>query len=96
MFQGEDGSYGTSVPLAHALDNANDALIVYKANGEWLLPDHGYPVRMVVPGHIGARAVKWLSEITVSREESKNFYHYHDNKVLPAHVDEKTAREEGG
>lgn len=39
--------------------------------------------------------VKWLTEITVTSEESNNFYHYHDNRVLPPHVDEQIAKEEG-
>lgn len=39
--------------------------------------------------------VKWLSEITVTSEESNNFYHYHDNRVMPPHVDEALAKAEG-
>ena len=39
--------------------------------------------------------VKWLEEITVSAEPSCNFYHFHDNRVLPSHVTEKMAKEEG-
>lgn len=93
--QGEDGSYGTSVSMSHAMDPANDVLLAYKQNGRWLTPDHGFPVRMIIPGFIGGRMVKWLSEITVTKEESNNYYHYHDNRVLPPHVDEKLAKEEG-
>lgn len=59
-----------------------------------MAPDHGYPVRMLIPGFIGGRMVKWLSEITVTSTESNNFYHFHDNRVLPPHVDEKIAKEE--
>lgn len=50
---------------------------------------------MIIPGFIGGRMVKWLSEITVTNTESTNFYHYHDNRVLPPHVDEHLAKEEG-
>ncbi len=32
----------------------------------WLVPDHGFPVRIIIPGFIGGRMVKWLSEITVT------------------------------
>jgi DMSO/TMAO reductase YedYZ molybdopterin-dependent catalytic subunit len=35
---------------------------------------------MIIPGFIGGRMVKWLSEITVTEKESDNFYHYHDNR----------------
>lgn len=93
--KGEDGSYGTCIPLEHAMNPANDVLIAFKQNGRWLTPDHGYPVRMVVPGFIAGRMVKWLSEITVSNTESANFYHLHDNRVLPPHVDEQVAKEQG-
>lgn len=34
--------------------------VAYKQNGRWLEPDHGFPVRMIIPGHIGGRMVKWL------------------------------------
>ena len=49
----------------------------------------------LVAGYIGGRMVKWLEEITVSAEPSNNFYHFHDNRVLPSHVTEKMAKEEG-
>lgn len=39
--------------------------------------------------------IKWLSEITVTSEESTNYYHYHDNKMLPPNVDEERAAKEG-
>ncbi|GMH44112.1 hypothetical protein BSKO_12046 [Bryopsis sp. KO-2023] len=93
--KGEDGSYGTSLSLAHAMDPSNDVMLAYKQNGRWLVPDHGFPVRMIIPGFIGGRMVKFLSEITVTKEESNNFYHYHDNRVLPPHVDEALAKSEG-
>ncbi|GBF87848.1 nitrate reductase [Raphidocelis subcapitata] len=93
--KGEDGSYGTSLRLPYALDDSNDVLIAYKQNGRWLTPDHGFPVRMLIPGFIGGRMVKWLSEITLTEEESSNHYHYMDNRVLPPHVDEELAKKEG-
>lgn len=44
-------------------------MIAYEMNGEELPRDHGYPVRMLVPGVVGARSVKWLKSITLSKEE---------------------------
>lgn len=79
--KGDDGSYGTSMLLSKAMDPAQDVLIAFKQNGQFLHPDHGFPCRMLIPGWIGGRMVKWLSSVTVTGEESNNWYHYHDNKV---------------
>jgi nitrate reductase (NAD(P)H) len=78
--------YGTSIPLARAMNAAYDVMIAWEANGEKLMPDHGYPVRLIVPGYIGGRMIKWLKEINVIDHETKNHYHYHDNRILPPHV----------
>jgi len=78
--------YGTSVPLARAMNAAYDILIAYEANGEVLQPDHGYPVRLIIPGYIGGRMIKWITDINVIEHETKNHYHYHDNRILPPHV----------
>ena len=39
--------------------------------------------------------VKWLAEVSVAPEESQNFYHFHDNRVLPPGVDQEKAKAEG-
>ena len=78
--------YGTSIPLARAMNPAYDVLIAYEANGERLQPDHGYPVRLIIPGYIGGRMIKWLAHINVIDHETKNHYHYHDNRILPPHI----------
>ena len=78
--------YGTSVPLSRAMNPAYDILIAYEANGERLQPDHGFPVRLIIPGYIGGRMIKWLTDINVIEHETKNHYHYHDNLILPPHV----------
>ncbi|GBG83203.1 hypothetical protein CBR_g36817 [Chara braunii] len=93
----EDGgtTYGTSLKFHVAIDEASDVLLAYEMNGEKLPPDHGYPLRLIVPGHIGGRMVKWLRRVEVSEKESSNYYHLHDNKVLPTHVDAGRAKSEG-
>lgn len=55
-------------------------------NGKPLCPRHGYPVRALVPGVLGARSVKWLDRITVSSEESSNKYQKRDYKIMPPTV----------
>ncbi|KAF9153962.1 hypothetical protein BG015_002221 [Linnemannia schmuckeri] len=79
--------YGTCTPLKRALDEYFDVLLAYEMNGERLTPDHGYPLRVIVPGCIGGRAVKWLRRIVVSENEPDNYYHFHDNRVLPPNID---------
>ena len=83
---GKQVKYGTSIPLARAMNPAYDCLIAYEANGEKLQPDHGYPVRLIIPGYIGGRMIKWLKTINVISHETKNHYHYHDNRILPPQV----------
>lgn len=43
-------------------------------------------LRVILPGHIGGRTVKWLTAIEVADTESKNWYHCNDNRVPPPHV----------
>jgi DMSO/TMAO reductase YedYZ molybdopterin-dependent catalytic subunit len=52
------------LPVAKALE---DALLVYEMNGQPLTPDHGFPVRLVVPSRSGVASIKWLGQIQVSR-----------------------------
>ncbi|MER7586060.1 sulfite oxidase [Micromonospora sp. NPDC127501] len=51
------------IPIAKALD---DVLLAYEMNGETLPVDHGFPVRVVVPGWIGISSIKWVGPIEVS------------------------------
>ncbi len=53
-------------PVAKALD---DALLAWGMNGEDLLPDHGYPLRLVLPGWVGIASIKWLGSLEVSTTE---------------------------
>jgi sulfane dehydrogenase subunit SoxC len=75
--EGADASSnGRSIPMEKALD---DVLVAFKANGEALRKEHGYPVRLVVPGWEGNMWVKWLRRIEVmdgpveSREETSKY-----------------------
>ncbi len=69
--------FGGSIPIQKALnppDSMPGALVATHMNEQPLTPDHGFPVRTVVPGYIGARSVKWLGKIIVSDQPSTNHY----------------------
>ncbi len=70
-------SFGGSIPLEKALsevDGGPVCLLATKMNDKTLTPEHGYPLRAVIPGYIGARSVKWLRKIIVSDRPSPNHY----------------------
>lgn len=52
------------MPVEKALEE--DTLLVYAMNGEVLPPEHGFPVRVLVPGWIGNASIKWVGRIEVS------------------------------
>ncbi len=69
--------FGGSIPLEKALpddDRRPGALLAMKMNDMPLTAEHGFPLRAVVPGLIGARSVKWLKKIVVSDQPSPNHY----------------------
>ncbi len=61
--EGERFRYGASIPMSKAL--GPEVLLAWQANGEALAPEHGFPIRVVVPGFAGARSPKWLAAIEV-------------------------------
>ena len=76
IFEGAD-EYESSTPLSHILDTKTDCILATKMNGKKLPRDHGYPVRVVLPGIAGARNVKWLQSIKISQEPSKSPWNSH-------------------
>jgi sulfite oxidase len=78
-------TYGSSIPLAKAM--SEEVLLAWKMNGQALPRVHGGPVRVVVPGYIGARSVKWVSRITVQTVPSDNYFQALDYRILPAEAD---------
>jgi sulfite oxidase len=84
-----DTRFGASIPLAKAL--APDTLVAFAMNGEHLSPEHGHPLRVVVPGFAGIRSPKWLARITVQDRPSDNPMQADDYKLFPPDVTAETA-----
>ncbi|HXG09728.1 MAG TPA: molybdopterin-dependent oxidoreductase [Gemmataceae bacterium] len=65
-------SFARSLPLAKALDP--NTLLAYRMNGEFLKPNHGFPVRLFVPGWYGVASVKWLRRIEVVNQPFRGYF----------------------
>ena len=89
----QDG-LGGSIPLAKALED--DVLLAYGMNDAPLLPIHGYPLRALVPGYIGARSVKWVGRITLQVAPSTNHFQACSYKLFPSSVRAETANWDEG
>jgi sulfite oxidase len=75
-FIGEDADetgvpYAGVLPIHKVIDPFGDAILAYEMNGETLPRDHGYPIRLLAPGHAGCRNVKWVKSIHLSAAASK-------------------------
>lgn len=75
-------AYGASIPIEAAIDPRGDVLLAFKMNDKPLPRDHGFPVRVVVPGHVAARAVKWVNKIVVADEEANTTWQRRDYKCF--------------
>lgn len=91
---GKEFAFGGSIPLSKAM--APEVVLAFEMNGEPLPPVHGYPVRVIVPGCIGARSVKWVSEIIVTDAPSENYFQAHAYKMFPPEIGPQTVRWEDG
>ncbi|XP_062139581.1 sulfite oxidase, mitochondrial [Drosophila sulfurigaster albostrigata] len=92
IFEGADldptsHPYGASIPLSKALDPRGDVLLAYEMNDQPLSRDHGFPIRVIVPGTVGARNVKWLTRIIVADHESDSHWQQNDYKGFSPSTD---------
>ena len=92
--QGQQFGFGSSIPTARALQP--DVLLAYAMNGAPLPAPHGFPLRAVVPGYIGARSVKWLQSIRIQATPSDNYFQAHAYKLFPGWVTPETANFDEG
>jgi sulfite oxidase len=70
--QGQQFGFGGSIDLAKA--QSDEVLLATHLNGAPLPPAHGFPLRAVVPGWIGARSVKWLGRINLRKDPTDNYF----------------------
>ncbi len=87
--EGKTFTYGASIPMAKAL--APEVLLAWAMNGEALAPEHGAPLRVVVPGYAGVRSPKWLQSVTVQDSPSDNPMQADDYKLFAPDVTAETA-----
>jgi DMSO/TMAO reductase YedYZ molybdopterin-dependent catalytic subunit len=95
LFDGADVPLGKmedfrrTVPVKKALDP--DTLLAYEMNGQALPIEHGFPLRLIVPGWAGDSWVKWLQHIEVLDREFDGFWMKSAYRHPPGHVEPGTA-----
>jgi sulfane dehydrogenase subunit SoxC len=75
----EEQAYERSLPVG--LLRESDALLAYEMNGVPLPPQHGFPLRLVVPGWYGMTSVKWLSRVRLIDEPFDGYQMRHSYRV---------------
>ncbi|KAF9401113.1 hypothetical protein BGX21_002648 [Mortierella sp. AD011] len=89
----EDVCYGGSIPLRKAMDPLGDVILAYEMNDQPLAREHGFPLRVIVPGFIGARSVKYLKKIIVQPQESALFFQRQDYKIFAPTINDTNVEE---
>jgi sulfite oxidase len=80
--------YGVSIPMEKAM--SSEVLLAFAMNGAPLAPEHGFPLRLMVPGYAGVRSAKWLASVTVQDRPSGNHMQQRDYKLFPSDVSAET------
>ena len=79
-----------------AVDDSAEALLVYDMNGMPLPPQHGFPLRLVVPGWYGMTNVKWLTRITLQDKPFEGYYNAVSYRLVDADGVPRRARDPDG
>lgn len=83
--EGKTIHFGGSIPLVKALAADGDlpgAILAHSMHEKPLPPEHGFPLRAVVPGFIGSRSVKWLGKIVLADRPSDNYFVARSYKIV--------------
>jgi DMSO/TMAO reductase YedYZ molybdopterin-dependent catalytic subunit len=75
-----DGDYATNLPLEEFVDQ--DVILAWRHDGRDLEPDHGWPLRLVVPKLYGWKSAKWVRAIEFAFEDRRGFWEvrgYHNH-----------------
>ena len=64
----------SSIPIEKAINPNGDVLLAYQMNDQVLPPEHGYPLRLIVPGHAGIRNLKSITKIIVKKHPSDGMW----------------------
>jgi DMSO/TMAO reductase YedYZ molybdopterin-dependent catalytic subunit len=75
-----DGGYTTNLPLEEFVDD--DVMLAWRHDGRDLEPDHGWPLRLVVPKLYGWKSAKWVRAIEFAFEDRRGFWEvrgYHNH-----------------
>lgn len=78
--------YETTLPVKEVM--RPDVRLVHRMNGEPLTPEHGYPVRILIPGHFGQKQPKWLVEIKAIDNPKRGFWEnqgWSNTAEIPTH-----------
>jgi sulfane dehydrogenase subunit SoxC len=84
--------YERSLPVSEA--TREEVLLAFEMNGRPLLPQHGFPLRLIVPGWYGMAHVKWLRRITVLADRFEGYQQSHSYRLRsdPEEVGEPLTR----
>ncbi len=71
IFRAADG-YDDSIPFSRAMQD--NVMLAYLMNGEKLPQEHGFPLRLIVPGLYGIKNVKWITHIELYNGDYKGYW----------------------
>jgi DMSO/TMAO reductase YedYZ molybdopterin-dependent catalytic subunit len=79
--------YETTLPIAEL--TKPDVFLVHQMNGEDLTKEHGFPLRILIPGHFGQKQPKWLIELNAIAHTKKGFWEnqgWSNTAEIPTHA----------